>query len=69
MVGFLAGLVLGQADGQPSDSKTPRTDRVERATLDSPTRKSKVASDTSKSWMVFIDRFDDLGLLPLYVQL
>jgi hypothetical protein len=70
MVGFLAGLVLGQADEQASDSKTPGTDRVERATLDSPpTRKSKVASDTSKSWMVFIDRFDDLGLLPLYVQL
>jgi hypothetical protein len=69
MVGFLAGLVLGQADGQASDSKTPRTERVERATLDSPTRKSKVASDASESWMVFIDRFDDLCLLPLHVQL
>jgi hypothetical protein len=57
MVGYLAGLVLGQADDQPADLRAPRThDRAEPSALISPpTRKSKVASDSSKSWMGVID--------------
>jgi hypothetical protein len=66
MVGFLAGLVLGRTDGQASDLKTPRTDRVEQTTLvSSSTRKYKVTSHMSKSCMLFIDRYVDLRLSPL----
>lgn len=56
MFGYLAGLVLGQVDDQPADL-APRThDRVEQSALVSPpTLKSKVASDSSKSWMGVID--------------
>lgn len=36
VVGFLAGLVLGQADEQPTDLKAPGGDRVGQATLVSP---------------------------------
>jgi len=61
MVGYLAGLVLGQADDQPADLRAPRThDRAEpSAFVSPPTRKSKVASDSSKSWMGVIDYTND----------
>ena len=62
MVGFLAGLVLGQqADGQPADLRAPRThDQAEPSTLVSPpTRRSRVASDSSKSSMGVIDHIND----------
>lgn len=66
MVGFLAGLVLGQADGQPTDLRAPRThDRAEPSALVSPrTRKSKAASDSSMFWMGIIDHIND-SLPPL----
>jgi len=36
VVGLFAGLVLGQPHGRPTDSKTPRGERVGQATLVSP---------------------------------
>jgi len=66
MVGFLAGLVLGQADDQPADVRAPRThDRAEPSPLVSPqTRKSKVASNSSKFWMGVIGHING-SLSPL----
>ena len=61
MVGFLSGLVLGQADDQPAGLRVPRThDRAEPSALVPPrTRKSKVASNSSKFWMGVIDLIND----------
>jgi hypothetical protein len=52
VVGFLSGLVLGQDGGQPADSKSS-ADRIEQTTLASSSiRKSKVAPDISKHWII-----------------
>lgn len=49
VVGLLAGLVLGQAHGQPTDSTAPRSDRVGQDTLvPPPTHKHGTALDISE---------------------
>lgn len=50
VVGLLAGLVLGQAHGQPTDSSALRSDREGQATPVSPAHKDGAALDISKPW-------------------